>query len=204
MYKIGSMFNENLKFYQADVNDSAILHLFEKAFEEDNYTAIENLFCLGDIHNGKGDHVSFGTCFTWLIQKETDLMRPCLPVLSRYVTWHEIVPLLSIVSIRDDISKIIMGAINADITLIEERRPCSSLSKALPLHSENAALADTAHTSLGLSLEDYENLVLTLREKSADEIIDADLIKDYKTASDMDMLNQLHHYDSILILITNW
>lgn len=198
------MFNDNLRFYQADAEECNMLSLFRKAYEEDNYTAVENLFCLGDIHSGKGDHISFGKCFSWLVQKETDLMRPCLSVLSRYVTWYEIVPLLSIPSIREDMAKIIMGAINADITLIEERRPCSSLSKALPLYKENAALAETVYTSLGLSKNDYESLVLTLREKSADEIIDADLITDYKTASDMDMLQHLNHYSSILILITNW
>lgn len=198
------MFEANLKFYRmpADTQKETALSLFDKAYAEDNYTAIENLFCLGDMHDGKGAHDLFSYCFTSLAEKEPDSIRNLIQILPQYVTWKDILPLVNNVDLKKEMTGLLMGRISADLTLIEERRPASSLSLDLPLKEEDPKMAKALMHLLGLEEETYKGFIHTLRQKAVREDMHVTLIKDYETADDANMLKHLRFYNSILILMT--
>lgn len=198
------MFEANLKFYRMPVSTQkdTVLSLFDKAYAEDNYTAIENLFCLGDMHDGKGAHDLFSFCFASLAEKEPDAIRNLIQILPQYVTWKDILPLAANVDLKKEMTDLLMGRISADLTLIEERRPASSLSLDLPLKEEDPQMAEALMQLLGLDEATYEGFIRTLRKKAVREDMHVTLITDYETADDADMLKHLHFYNSILILMT--
>ena len=198
------MFEENLKFYRMDIHteETEALSLFEKAWSEDNYTAIENLFCLGDMHDGKGGNHLFSICFAWLAEKDPDAVRPLIQILPQYVTWKDILPLVSNIDLKKEMTGLLMGRISADLTLIEERRPCSSLSLDMPLQEEDPQMARSLISLLGLDEETYEGFIRTLRQKAVREEMHVSLITDYEDTNDETMLNHLHFYNRILVLMT--
>lgn len=198
------MFEANLDFYRmpADARKEAALAYFEKAYAEDNYTAMENLFCLGDMHDGKGAHDLFSCCFIHLAEKEPDAIRNLLQILPQYVTWKDILPLVDNVNLKKEMSDLLMGRISADLTLIEERRPASSLSLDMPLKEEDAHMAQSLMQLLGLDEKTYEGFINSLRQKAVREEMHVNLIHDYENADDTNMLKHLHFYNSILILMT--
>lgn len=204
MWYHGSMFEANLEFYRMDIHSSKedALSLFQKAYAEDNYTAIENLFCLGDMHDGKGADQLFSFCFQWLAGKDPDAVRNLIQILPQYVQWKDILPLVSNMNLKKEMTDLLMGRISADLTLIEERRPASSLSMDLPLKEEDPSSADSIMNLLGLGEDTYEGFIRTLRDKAVREEMHVNLITDYPNADDEDMLKHLHFYNPILILMT--
>lgn len=202
-YHVG-MFEKNVKFYQMDIHAESdkALNLFQQAYEEDSYTAIENLFCLGDMHDGKGGNELFSICFQWLAGKDPESVRNLIQILPQYVTWKDILPLVTDIDLKKEMTDLLMGRISADLTLIEERRPASSLSLDLPLKEENPDMAISLMNLLGLDENTYEGFIRTLREKAVREDMHVSLITDYEKADDQNMLEHLHFYNRILILMT--
>ena len=141
-----------------------IITLFEKAYNEDQLTAMKILFYLRDIRGGIGERNTFRIIAKYMADTHTTSMRKNLEFIPEFGRWDDLYAFID-TSLQNDALEIIKKQLSKDL---ESENP-SLLAKWLP--SENTSSAITRRNAtitrkyLKMSPKTYRKTLTKLRKK---------------------------------------
>lgn len=155
-----------------------IITLFEKAYNEDQLTAMKILFYLRDIRGGIGERNTFRVIAKYMADTHTTSMRKNLEFIPEFGRWDDLYAFID-TSLQNDALEIIKKQLSKDL---ESENP-SLLAKWMP--SENTSSSTTRRNAtitrkyLKMSPKTYRKTLTKLRKKI--DIVETKLCKnDYK------------------------
>ena len=141
-----------------------IITLFEKAYNEDQLTAMKILFYLRDIRGGIGERNTFRVIAKYMADAHTTSMRKNLEFISEFGRWDDLYAFID-TSLQNDALEIIKKQLSKDL---ESENP-SLLAKWMP--SENTSSSTTKRNAtitrkyLKMSPKTYRKTLTKLRKK---------------------------------------
>ena len=141
-----------------------IITLFEKAYNEDQLTAMKILFYLRDIRGGIGERNTFRVIAKYMANAHTTSMRKNLEFISEFGRWDDLYAFID-TSLQNDALEIIKKQLSKDL---ESENP-SLLAKWMP--SENTSSSTTRRNAtitrkyLKMSPKTYRKTLTKLRKK---------------------------------------
>ena len=141
-----------------------IITLFEKAYNEDQLTAMKILFYLRDIRGGIGERNTFRVIAKYMAGAHTTSMRKNLEFISEFGRWDDLYAFID-TSLQNDSLEIIKKQLSKDL---ESENP-SLLAKWMP--SENTSSSTTRRNAtitrkyLKMSPKTYRKTLTKLRKK---------------------------------------
>ena len=141
-----------------------IITLFEKAYNEDQLTAMKILFYLRDIRGGIGERNTFRVIAKYMADTHTTSMRKNLEFISEFGRWDDLYAFID-TSLQNDALEIIKKQLSKDL---ESENP-SLLAKWMP--SENTSSSTTRRNAtitrkyLKMSPKTYRKTLTKLRKK---------------------------------------
>lgn len=144
--------------------DGEIITLFEKAYNEDQLTAMKILFYLRDIRGGIGERNTFRVIAKYMADAHTVSMRKNLEFIPEFGRWDDLYTFID-TSLQNDALEIIKKQLSKDL---ESENP-SLLAKWLP--SENTSSSTTRRNAtitrkyLKMSPKTYRKTLTKLRKK---------------------------------------
>ena len=141
-----------------------IITLFEKAYNEDQLTAMKILFYLRDIRGGIGERNTFRVIAKYMANAHTTSMRKNLEFISEFGRWDDLYVFID-TSLQNDALEIIKKQLSKDL---ESENP-SLLAKWMP--SENTSSSTTRRNAtitrkyLKMSPKTYRKTLTKLRKK---------------------------------------
>lgn len=141
-----------------------IITLFEKAYNEDQLTAMKILFYLRDIRGGIGERNTFRVIAKYMADAHTTSMRKNLEFISEFGRWDDLYVFID-TSLQNDALEIIKKQLSKDL---ESENP-SLLAKWMP--SENTSSSTTRRNAtitrkyLKMSPKTYRKTLTKLRKK---------------------------------------
>lgn len=141
-----------------------IITLFEKAYNEDQLTAMKILFYLRDIRGGIGERNTFRVIAKYMADAHTTSMRKNLEFISEFGRWDDLYAFID-TSLQNDALEIIKKQLSKDL---ESENP-SLLAKWMP--SENTSSSTTRRNAtitrkyLKMSPKTYRKTLTKLRKK---------------------------------------
>lgn len=141
-----STYNANIDFFGqvASKRGSDQLHLvtnlFEKAYKENSFIALMNLFYLRDITNGYGERQSTKACLRWLADNDPDAFKKInIDLYLEIGRWDDLIQFATHPKVGDFILDIIYMQLVRDCNGIKINNPISLLAKWLPTESSKKA-----------------------------------------------------------------
>ena len=144
--------------------DGEIITLFEKAYNEDQLTAMKILFYLRDIRGGIGERNTFRVIAKYMADAHTTSMRKNLEFIPEFGRWDDLYAFID-TSLQNDALEIIKKQLSKDL---ESENP-SLLTKWMP--SENTSSSTTRRNAtitrkyLKMSPKTYRKTLTKLRKK---------------------------------------
>ena len=144
--------------------DGEIITLFEKAYNEDQLTAMKILFYLRDIRGGIGERNTFRVIAKYMADAHTTSMRKNLEFIPEFGRWDDLYAFID-TSLQNDALEIIKKQLSKDL---ESENP-SLLAKWMP--SENTSSSTTRRNAtitrkyLKMSPKTYRKTLTKLRKK---------------------------------------
>lgn len=141
-----------------------IITLFEKAYNEDQLTAMKILFYLRDIRGGIGERNTFRVIAKYMADAHTTSMRKNLEFIPEFGRWDDLYAFID-TSLQNDALEIIKEQLSKDL---ESENP-SLLAKWMP--SENTSSSTTRRNAtitrkyLKISPKTYRKTLTKLRKK---------------------------------------
>lgn len=147
-----------------DRSDADCIHMFKKAFEQDETLALKCLFYLRDCRGGQGERRFFRVCFHWLCNEHSDAARRNIENVAVYGRYDDILYACDGTPVMKDT----LDFIKKQLILDMECKTPSLLAKWLP--SENASAAETKRMAnivrihLGMTHKQYRKTLTYLRQ----------------------------------------
>ena len=148
-------------------DESEILHLFIKAFNEDRETAMRLIFYMRDIRGGQGARRVFRVCMKWLAKNYPEYVINNLDNFLEYGRGDDVLELFD-TAIENDVITWMYETLRKDYLNFKANKSISLLAKWMP--SENASsqrsriLARRICKKLNWSAKNYRIMLTTLRK----------------------------------------
>ena len=145
-------------------SDEDCIHMFKKAFEQDETLALKCLFYLRDCRGGQGERRFFRVCFHWLCNEHPKAARRNIENVAVYGRYDDILYACDGTPVMKDA----LDFIKKQLILDMECKTPSLLAKWLP--SENASAAETKRMAnivrihLGMTHRQYRKTLTYLRQ----------------------------------------
>jgi len=147
-----------------DRSDVDCIHMFKKAFAQDESLALKCLFYLRDCRGGQGERRFFRVCFHWLCNEHPEAARRNIENVAVYGRYDDVLYACD----KTPVMKDALDFIKKQLILDMECKTPSLLAKWLP--SENASAAETKRMGnivrehLGMTHRQYRKTLTYLRK----------------------------------------
>lgn len=145
-------------------SDADCIHMFKKAFAQDESLALKCLFYIADCRGGQGERRFFRVCFHWLCNEHPEAARRNLKLIPTYRRWDDVLYACDNTPVMKDA----LDFIKEQLILDMDCKTPSLLAKWLP--SENASAAETKRMGnivrehLGMTHKQYRKTLTYLRQ----------------------------------------
>lgn len=145
-------------------SDADCIHMFKKAFEQNETLALKCLFYLRDCRGGQGERRFFRVCFHWLCNEHPEAARRNIENVAIYGRYDDVLYACDKTPVMEDA----LAFIKHQLILDMECKTPSLLAKWLP--SENASSAETKRMGnivreyIGMTHKQYRKTLTYLRK----------------------------------------
>lgn len=147
-------------------SDESIAHRFMGAFFEDRVMAMKWLFFCRDIRGGLGERKLFRAVINHLSYEQPKLVSAVLALVPEYGRYDDLWSLLNTMH-RDEVVRLVVDQLDADLKAMEDKKPVSLLGKWMPSENTSSpktvAAAKILRRSLQMTPRDYRRMLSKLR-----------------------------------------
>lgn len=145
-------------------SEADVIHLFKKAFAEDETYALKCLFYLRDVRGGQGERRFFRTVIKWLANEHTAAMRRNLKHVPEFGRWDDLYEFVG-TPLETEAFEVMYEQLKLDVSCKTPSLLAKWLKSANTSSRKSCELGVKTREAFGMSAKQYRKTLAILREK---------------------------------------
>lgn len=145
-------------------SEADVIHLFKKAFAENEIYALKCLFYLRDVRGGQGERRFFRTVIKWLANEHTAAMRRNLKYVPEFGRWDDLYEFVG-TPLETEAFEVMYEQLKLDVSCKTPSLLAKWLKSANTSSRKSCELGVKTREAFGMSAKQYRKTLAILREK---------------------------------------